>query len=206
MSTETSVVIVVDALEFRRACIASLLSEWAAAEEITLLALSPDEAHQRLRTETQCGVVILNAGATTLSLSDILAEIKVLRALAPTAALALVADREEPDDVLAAMQAGAQAYLSNLLAPDLVFRALSFVLHGGSYFPRSIVDKGSFPSEPEVEATPAEREEASENSRPMRPNPAGLTVAATADDDAMLLKVARPERPADSDSRRYLPR
>ena len=185
MSTETSVAIIVDALEFRRACIASLLSDWAATEEITLLPLSPDEAHQRLRTETRCGIVILNAGATTLSLSDVLAEIKVLRAQAPVAALVLVADREEPDDVLAAMQAGAQAYVSNLLAPDLVFRALSFVLHGGTYFPRSIVDKGPFPSEPEVEAAPVVREEASEKSRPMRPNPAELTVAATADDDAM---------------------
>src|SRR5262249_28122803 len=81
---------------------------------------------------------------------------------------------------LAAMQAGAQAYLSNLLTPDLVFRALSFVLHGGTYFPRSLVDKGSFPGEPEVEASPVRREEASEELAPMRPDSAALTIAAAA--------------------------
>src|SRR5579871_1988410 len=163
MSTDTSIAIVVDGLELRRACFASLLGEWASSEEIGLLQLSPEEAHQRLRSELQCRLVILNAGAATLSLPDVPAEIKVLRALAPAAALVLVADRENPDDVLAAMQAGAQAYVSNLLSPDLFFRVLSFVLHGGTYFPRSIVEKGSFPGEPELEVTPVGREVASED-------------------------------------------
>jgi len=188
MSTDTSVAIVVDGLEFRRACFASLLGEWATTEEITLLPLSPEDAHQRLRGEMQCSVVILNAGATALSLPDVLSEIKVLRALAPAAALVLVADREDPDDVLAAMQAGAQAYVSNLLSPDLVFRVLSFVLHGGTYFPRSIVDKGSFPGEPELEATPARREEASEMSGPVSASAAAADVAEATTDDATRLK------------------
>jgi len=185
MSTEAGVAIIVDALEFRRACIASLLGDWAGTEEIGLLPLAPEEAHERLRTDRQCRLVILNAGATAHSLPDILAEIKVLRAMAPAAALVIVADREEPDDILAAMQAGAQAYLSNLLAPDLVFRALSFVLHGGTYFPRSLVDKGSFPVEPELEATPVQGEDASGKAGSIRSDPAGLPVAATANDDAV---------------------
>jgi DNA-binding NarL/FixJ family response regulator len=185
MSTEASVAIIVDALEFRRACIASLLGDWASSEEVGLLPLAPEEAHERLRTDRQCRLVILNAGATTQSLPDILAEIKVLRAMAPMAALVVVADREEPDDILAAMQAGAQAYLSNLLAPDLVFRALSFVLHGGTYFPRSLVDKGSFPVEPELEATPVQREAASEEPGRTRSGSSGLTVAATAGEDVV---------------------
>ena len=179
---ETSLAIVVDALEFRRACITSLLSNWAATEEITLLPLSPEEAHQKLRTNGECRVVVLNIGAAALSHSDVLSEIKVLRALAPATALVVIADREDADDVLAAMQAGAQAYVSNLLTPDLVFRALSFVLHGGTYFPRSIVDKGSFPSEPEVEATPVQREEASQQAGLSRLDSAGRAIAAMADD------------------------
>ena len=183
MSTESSLALIVDALEFRRACITSLLGDWAATEEITLVPLSPDEAHQRLRADAESRVIVLNVGATSLSLSDVLAEIKVLRAMAPAAALIVVADREDPDDVVAAMQAGAQAYISNLLTPDLVFRALSFVVHGGTYFPRSIVDKGSFPVEPEVEATPVEREEASKESAPTRLYSAGLRVAVTANDE-----------------------
>lgn len=198
MSTEASVAIIVDALEFRRACIASLLGDWASTEEIGLLPLAPEEAHERLRTDTKCRLVILNAGATIQSLPDILAEIKVLRAMAPTAALVVVADREEPDDILAAMQAGAQAYLSNLLAPDLVFRALSFVLHGGTYFPRSLVDKGSFPVEPELEATPVQREEASAEPGRTRSDSAGLTVAATVGEDVV--------RSANVDSRRHMSR
>jgi DNA-binding NarL/FixJ family response regulator len=181
MSTETNLAIVVDTLEFRRACITSLLGGWAAAEEIALLPLSPEEAHQKLRNETECRVVILNVGAAASSHSDVLAEIMVLRAMAPAAALVVVADREDPGDVMAAMQAGAEAYVSNLLPPDLIFRTLSFVLHGGTYFPRSIVDHGPTSDGPELEATPARSEKASDEASTRELGLAELPQRATAD-------------------------
>jgi DNA-binding NarL/FixJ family response regulator len=110
--SETNLAVVVDALEFRRACIASLLGEWAAAEEIALLPLSPEEALRRLGSDTRCRLVVLNVGSAASSQPEVLAGIRVLRAAAPAAALVVVADGDEPGDVFAAMHAGVEAYVS----------------------------------------------------------------------------------------------
>lgn len=157
--SETGLAVVVDALEFRRACVASLLREWAATEAIALLPLSPEQALSGLWNATQCRLAVLNLGSAASSQPDVLTEIKVLRATVPAAALVVVADRDDPGDVFAAMQIGADAYVSNGLAPDLVFRALSFVLNGGTYFPRSIVEIKAPSSAPEPDPVPARNEE-----------------------------------------------
>jgi DNA-binding NarL/FixJ family response regulator len=182
--SETVLAVVVDTLEFRRACVASLLGDWAATEEIALVPLSLEQARRRLRDETECRLIVFNVGSAASSQPDVLAEIKALRAMAPAAALVIVADGEDPGDVLAAMQAGAEAYVSNVLAPDLVFRALSFVLNGGTYFPRSIVDKGPVASEPELHAVNG-KEEVAEVSGATRGGLPGLTVPEAADRDGL---------------------
>jgi DNA-binding NarL/FixJ family response regulator len=145
MSSGAKVVIVVDPMEFRRACIATFLKDWSAQEQVEVLALAPDEAHRKLRDDAGCVLLVLNAGGGTVAQPDILAEVKVLRTLATAAALVVVADGEDADDVVAVAHAGAAGYISNLLPPDLALRALSLVLHGGNYFPRSAVDR-HFPS------------------------------------------------------------
>ncbi|HEY6600493.1 MAG TPA: response regulator transcription factor [Xanthobacteraceae bacterium] len=55
------------------------------------------------------------------------------------AALAIVSDDENPATVLAAIRCGAQGYFSNSMPPDLALQALSFVLHGGTYFPPTAI-------------------------------------------------------------------
>ena len=146
-------VIVVDNLEFRRALVVHFLKDWAAAEKVELLSLPPEYAHKALREGTACRMIIYNAGVASCSGAETLSEIKVLRALAPSASLVVVADEEITEDVVAVMQSGAEGYLSNHSAPDLALRALSFVLQGGTYFPRSAVAHGPFPDEGPVRTT-----------------------------------------------------
>ena len=50
------------------------------------------------------------------------------------AALAIVSDDENPATVIAAMRSGAQGYFGKSMPPELALQALSFVLHGGTYF------------------------------------------------------------------------
>ncbi len=140
-------VIVVDSMEFRRALMVQFLKDWAVAEKVELLSLSPSHAHQALRESTSCRMIIYNAGVASCTGAETLAEIKVLRTLAPLASLVVVADEETSEDVVAVMQSGAEGYLSNRSAPNLVLRALSFVLQGGTYFPRSALAYAPFPDE-----------------------------------------------------------
>lgn len=157
------VVLVVDHMEFRRARVVRFLMDWAEQEGVSLSSLRIEQAHRELRDHPNgCRMVVLSVGAAPCAGSDVLSEIKLIQTLAPAAFMVILTDEENPEDVIAAMQAGAAAYISERSDPDMALRALSFVLHGGTYFPRSVVDRPSFPSDSTVTATIEAREATSE--------------------------------------------
>ncbi|WP_247784952.1 response regulator transcription factor [Bradyrhizobium sp. 170] len=126
-------VFLVDAMAFRRARAESFLNPWARNESVELVSLDPDDAHTRLVERAVCDMLIYSVGAP--SPHEVFTEIQVLHTLRRDAALAIVSDDENPATVLAAIRCGAQGYFSNSMAPELALQALSFVLHGGTYFP-----------------------------------------------------------------------
>ena len=130
-------VFLVDAMAFRRARAESFLSPWARNESVELISLDPDEAHTRLVERTVCDMLIYNVGASPPH--QVFTEIQILHTLRRDAALAIVCDDENPAFVLAAIRCGAQGYFSNSMAPELALQALSFVLHGGTYFPPTAI-------------------------------------------------------------------
>jgi DNA-binding NarL/FixJ family response regulator len=130
-------VFVVDTMAFRRARAESFLSPWARNENVELISLDPDEAHAKLAERAECDMLIYSVGAP--SPYEVFTEIQVLHTLRRDAALAIVSDDEHPATVLAAMRCGAQGYFSNSMAPELALQALSFVLHGGTYFPPTAI-------------------------------------------------------------------
>jgi len=130
-------VFLVDAMAFRRARAESFLNPWAQHENVELISLDPDAAHKRLVERAACNMLIYCVGAP--SPHEVFAEIQVLHTLRRDAALAIVSDDENPTTVLAAMRCGAQGYFSNSMAPELALQALSFVLHGGTYFPPTAI-------------------------------------------------------------------
>ena len=130
-------VFIVDAMAFRRARVESFLSPWARNESVELISLDPDEAHTRLVERDECDMLIYSVGAP--SPHEVFTEIQVLHTLRRKAALAIVSDDENPATVIAAMRSGAQGYFSNSMPPELALQALSFVLHGGTYFPPTAI-------------------------------------------------------------------
>jgi DNA-binding NarL/FixJ family response regulator len=141
-------VFLVDSMAFRRARTESFLSSWARNERVDLISVDPDEAHAKLVERSPCDMLIYSVGAT--SHIQLFTEIQVLHTLRRGAALAIVSDDENPAIVIAAIRSGAQGYLSNSMPPDLALQALSFVLHGGTYFPPNAILAGRPP-----EGTPA---------------------------------------------------
>jgi DNA-binding NarL/FixJ family response regulator len=82
-------------------------------------------------------MLIYSVGAP--SPQEVFTEIQVLQTLRRETALAIVSDDENPATVLAAIRCGAQGYFSNSMPRDLALQALSFVLHGGTYFPPTAI-------------------------------------------------------------------
>jgi DNA-binding NarL/FixJ family response regulator len=130
-------VFLVDAMAFRRARAESFLNPWARNESVELISLDADEAHTRLVARAVCDMLIYSVGAP--SPHEVFTEIQVLHTLRRDAALAIVSDDENPATVLAAIRCGAHGYFSNSMPPDLALQALSFVLHGGTYFPPTAI-------------------------------------------------------------------
>ena len=130
-------VFLVDAMAFRRARAESFLNPWARNESVELISLDPDEAHSKLVERAVCDMLIYSVGAP--SPHEVFTEIQVLHTLRREAALAIVSDDEHPATVLAAIRCGAQGYFSNSMPPELALQALSFVLHGGTYFPPAAI-------------------------------------------------------------------
>ena len=130
-------VFLVDAMAFRRARAESFLSPWARNESVELISLGPDEAHTKLVERAACDMLIYSVGAP--SPHEVFTEIQVLHTLRRGAALAIVSDDEHPATVLAAIRCGARGYFSNSMAPELALHALSFVLHGGTYYPPTAI-------------------------------------------------------------------
>lgn len=133
-------VVVIDAMSFRRARDECFLAPWAKQEGVELIAVRPDEAHAKLVEDLDsrnldCRMLIYDIGGGSPASRDILAEIQILRTLWPFVALVLLADDVSLANVISAINAGVQGYFSNAMPPALALQALSFVLHGGTYFP-----------------------------------------------------------------------
>jgi DNA-binding NarL/FixJ family response regulator len=134
--------VVIDAMNFRRAGVESFLTAWAQYEDVDLISIPPELAREKLGEDMDCRIMIYNAGGTPFSSPGVLAEINELHMLRPNAALVVVTDDASLDGVSAAINAGAQGYFDNAMSPALALLALSFVLHGGTYFPPTAILNG----------------------------------------------------------------
>lgn len=134
--SERAIVLVVDALELRRAGITSLVDEWARPINFETVGISPDEMLTRSQSGEDVRFVILSIGGSSLHERDLQDCAKSARELFPDAPCAIISDRKEADEAVAAARLGEQAFLSTSMEPGIARQALTFVLGGGTFFPR----------------------------------------------------------------------
>ena len=135
--------VVIDAMNFRRASVESFLAAWAQYENVDLISIAPDQACEKLAEAMDCRMLIYNTGGASCCSPEVVTGITELHTLRPDAALVVVTDDASLDGVSAAFNAGAQGYFDNTMRPGLALQALSFVLHGGTYFPPAAILNGS---------------------------------------------------------------
>jgi DNA-binding NarL/FixJ family response regulator len=128
---------IIDARELRRASISSLLEPWAKVERLLLKSFSPDHVREALHSETDVRLLIFSVGGDSIAEHANLQQLKVLRALASNVPLVIISDREDASEIAAAFTAEARGFINSGIPSALAYRALSFVMNGGSYFPPS---------------------------------------------------------------------
>ena len=147
-------IVIIDSKKLRQAGIVHLLDAWARAIGLTVTAVdlaSPIE----MRKPASCAMVILSLGSASVEDPQQQALIKSTRKSMPRAPLVIFSDREEPNEVCAAFEAGAAGFMPTSIDPSVALQALSFIKCGGSFFPPSALhkEKPSVAAQVGVEAT-----------------------------------------------------
>lgn len=148
MADESSqpIVIVVDALELRRAGIASLVEAWASAIGYKTIAISPEDILSYSQSGIDIRFVILSIGGSSLhegELQDCARKVHDLFAGVPCA---IISDRKEAEEAVAAARLGEQAFLCTSMEPSVARQALTFILGGGTFFPREALLQSASPA------------------------------------------------------------
>lgn len=130
---------IVDSKTLRRAGLTSFLEPWANSENLRLMSFNFDQAHQALHPNTNLRMVIFSVGSESIAERENRHQLKALRALANNVPLVVISDREDAQEITVAVSAETTGFINNGIEAELACDALSFILHGGSYFPPSAV-------------------------------------------------------------------
>jgi DNA-binding NarL/FixJ family response regulator len=135
----SAAIAILDPLKLRRAMIVSFLGEWAEANASTLMPVDVEsvcpDSHFAF-----CRMAILNLGGTAICSVEAARWTDRIRTATSQAPLVILSDNEDPVQVFAAIEAGAQGFIAASTEPVLALQALTFILSGGSFFPPSALN------------------------------------------------------------------
>jgi DNA-binding NarL/FixJ family response regulator len=133
-SDKSTVVLVIDSLELRRAGVVSFLAPWANDCKIEIVQIDPGTAVARSDVAS-VKMILLVIGAQGVAEAEPQSWIASLHERYAETPLVLVSEREEPDEVVAAFKAGARGFVPMSVTPPVAMQALTFIMSGGSFFP-----------------------------------------------------------------------
>jgi len=151
-------ILIVDTLPLRSLGLSSILGRLgrsAVPSKFRLTVHTPDQAEQWI--DANCEMLVYNAGGASIADPDNLQRIKVLRALAPDVPLVIFSERESREEIISALNVGAQGVLYAGTNAELALQAFSLILNGGSYFPSAMRLKRTYAAQrhPVVDYNPA---------------------------------------------------
>ena len=135
MPVEAGSIVLIDEFPLRRAALKALLDAWLDPEAFAVFESDMARATVLLEVEPTASLLILNVGGGSLEDATHRHHLRLLRSVAPDAPLAILGERDSPEEIQVAIRLGAQAFLPASLEPDFVENCLSFLISGGSFFP-----------------------------------------------------------------------
>ena len=139
MCAEKPHIVIIDSKKLRQAGFVRLLDSWAGALGLTVSAV--DLATPIEQRTANCAMVILSVGSASVEDPQQKAFIKCAHKLMPRTPLVVLSDREQPNEVCAAFEAGAAGFMPTSIDPSVALQALSFIKCGGSFFPPSALHR-----------------------------------------------------------------
>lgn len=137
MSDDLGTIVLIDEFSMRRAAMKALLALWMDPEETEVIEFDMARATIHLEVEPDAQLLLLNVGGGSLEDASNRHNLRLLRSVAPDAPLAIMGERDSPEEIQIAIRLGAKAFLPASLDPRFVKNCLEFLISGGSYFPTS---------------------------------------------------------------------
>lgn len=132
---ERPAIIVVDAMALRRAGLVGLLRDWAEASRVSVASSPPDALEAASGSGARFRLAVLNLGGAPVAEPASLSRLKGLIDALPETPVAVVSDSTDAEDVVAALRAGAQAFIPTSTEPAVALQTFTFIMGGGSFFP-----------------------------------------------------------------------
>jgi DNA-binding NarL/FixJ family response regulator len=153
------VVLIIDGIPVRSLGFVSILNRLdhsAVPTKAPVTLHTSDEAGPWLDADASCEMLIYAVGGASNADRDNLERIKTLRALGPDVPLMIVSDSESREEIISALNVGAQGSLYIGVDPELALQAFSFMLKGGSYFSSAMRPKQTDPAQmrPAIDCIP----------------------------------------------------
>jgi len=152
------VVLIIDALPLRSLGLVSILSRLdhlGFAGTTRIISHLPDAAERWIEAHANFEMLIYNVGGTSIADRDNSQRIKALRAIAPDVPLMIFSESESREEIISALNVGAQGLLYAGMNSELAPQAFSFILNGGSYFPSGLRPRRPYPQRhPAIDCKP----------------------------------------------------
>src|SRR5262245_38276560 len=138
-----SAVVIVDLLPLRGLVLVSVLDRLFPTREFKVLSLAPREAEKWILTDGNCRMILYNIGGGSVGEHKHLKCIRTLiRQRVADVPVVVVADNNQPEEVILALKAGVQGFLYAGTNVQFAQQVLSFILDGGAYFPPTTSRRG----------------------------------------------------------------
>ncbi len=151
------VVLIIDALPLRSLGLVSILSrlDHLGFGKPRIISHLPDAAERWIEAHANCEMLIYNVGGASIADRDNSQRIKALRAIAPDVPLVIFSESESREEIISALNVGAQGVLYAGMNSELALQAFSFILNGGSYFPSALRPRRPYPQRhPAIDCNP----------------------------------------------------
>jgi DNA-binding NarL/FixJ family response regulator len=132
-----SLIVIIDKRALERECLARGLVQHNPTLKVTAVG-SLDEFHNT-PSETDASVILVTLGARRVSDQAVRLELSRFISEVGTIPVVVVADSDEPAEILAALESGAQGYIPTSVKVRVAAEALALVRVGGTFVPASSV-------------------------------------------------------------------
>ena len=180
--TKTARILLLDEQELRCAGLACLLANWAKDNRLEVTASTNPTRLARMEYCPDFAMVIFSTGRPLNRKGDELnRQFDLLRSRTADARHVIITDRDDNQAVMAAITARVHGFIPTSMKPELAIEALSFILHGGTFFPpAAVLPENKAKPAPQNDPLSVFRQPAAQVTSPTDPTPQAARPAVAA--------------------------